>query len=204
MKKWLCVIVLVGFAACQKGVDLSDTDGTGISGGTTNSIVGTWKFISVSGNQQTLNEYAENDTDYKSVATSIFTTEDSTGTFTFNADSTYSADNVGYNLSYTTNIYDYANGVLTDSSQQPATFPLTASNSTGTYELIGSDSILFTSGNILSTNNTPIQANGGKYKINGSTLTLTEVMSQDTTSNIGGLPEHLIEGGTYIITLRKQ
>ena len=203
MKKWYCFFIVIVFTACQKGIDWSYEPG---SGSTQNNITGTWKFVSLSGNQQSITEYTQSDTDYKTIAIASFTTTDSSGEFSFNNDSTFSATNIDYNLSYTTYIHRYKNGILSDSEAIPASYPLDSSTFEGTYELINNDSIYFPRGYILSSglNIASNTASGGKYNKSGNILTITQSATTDSTENIGGLPFHITDSQTFVTTLQKE
>ena len=204
MKKWLCIIVLVGFAACQKGVEPFTDSETGSGGaGTSASIVGTWKFDSFSVNDQNTLTTVQSDTIYKTITNVNFATTNNSGTFTFKNDSTFSANNIAYDLSYITNSYNYANDVLIDSNKIPASYPLDSLNTTNKYELIGNDSIYFPQGYVISFGTTLATAIGGKFKINGNILSIMLTVNKDTSNN-SGIPYNLIDEGTFTTILKKQ
>ena len=203
MKKWYCLITVIMFSACQKGIDW----GLDVNpGGTANSITGTWKFVSITANTQYTSAYTQSDTNYKTITNSNYTSINNTGTITFNADSTCVSSGVGYDISDTAVGYNYQNGVLVDSSALPFSFSVDSSSSTARYALIGSDSIAHSSGFIPVSTNTTTQSltSGGKYNISGNTLTLTELYTKDTAIVISGVSNATTESGKFIITLQKQ
>lgn len=203
MKKWYCLIAVIMFTACQKGVDFSMDPG---SGQTNNAIIGTWKFVSLSGNTQAATAYTQADSAYKSITYSNYTTTDSTGTISFTSDSSFNATGISYKLFFTANSYNYTNGILVDSNASLINYPFDSSNSNGTYELIGSDSIYFPKNFIFTADSSPtlVTPSGGKINISGNTLTITQVIYKDSTAQSGGTPYNIIESGTFVITLHKQ
>lgn len=204
MKRKYCLIAvaILFITSCQKEIEPFDDSG---STGTGTSISGTWNFVSLNGNTQSTQEYNESGTDYKTITYSNYTTINNTGTITFN-DSTFNSANIGYYISSLLNGYDYENGVLVDSTQMPFSITIDSSNSTGKYELIGSDSIYFPQGSFVSVSGSQVQAepSGAKYTLSGNTLTITQMVSKDTTQDILGIPYHTIEAGTFVISLQKQ
>ena len=146
------------------------------------------------------------DTDYKTITYSNYSSVDSTGTVTFNADSTCSSSDLSYNAFSAFNSYNYKNGLLVDSSSMPFNLMVDSSNSTGNYELIGNDSIAHTADFFPLSSNAVTQnlLTGGRYSISGNTLTITELYHKDTALVISGISNATTESGKFIITLQKQ
>jgi hypothetical protein len=203
MKKKYCLIAFILLAACQKGVEPFDdnTDSTG-----TTTISGTWNFISLNGNTQSIQEYTDDITDYSTTTTSAYTSTNNTGSITF-GDSDFTSINIGYLVSSEYISYNYENGVLIDTVHMPFSITIDSSNSTGSYKLIGSDSIYFPGGNLISFNGSQSvqgEPSGGKFSVSGNTLTLTQMINKDTMIDLLGVPIHTKEEGTFVIKLQKQ
>lgn len=203
MKKKYALILICFLVACQKGIEPFDDNSGSNQNGT--DISGTWNFISMEAHTQSTIEYAQDDTDYKAVTLSDYITQNNKGTVTFDSGNCNSS-NLGYVIADSFSLYDYKNNILADSSQLPFNYSVDNSNSTGTYKIIGSDSIYFPQGGFVSYNGISEQsiASGGKFSINGNTLTITEKFYRDTTELYGGIPNYLNESGTVVIQLQKK
>ncbi len=202
MKKWLYFFAFfILFSACQKVIEPFD-DSDSVQNNT--SINGTWNFVSLEGHTQTTLEYTEADTNYKSVSYSDYISTDSTGTITFDS-TTFNSAAIGYNVNSIINEYNYQNDVLVDSSQMPFSIIVSNSNSTGNYQLIGSDSIYFPAGSFVAADGTTTtQPSGGKINVNGNKLTIIQMINKDTTQITGLVPYRLIKTGTFVSVLQKK
>ena len=203
MKKYFLITAIILFTACQKGIEpFDDTGGSTPSG---NDVKGTWNFISLTANTQSIAEYTDSGIDYKTITNSNYVSTDSTGSITF-GDSTFNSANISYYVSSELTGYDYQNNILIDSTQMPFNITIDSSNSSGTYKLIGSDSIYFPSGSFISVSGstTQSQPSGGKINISGNNLIITQQLYKDTTQQIAGVPYRTIETGTFNILLQKQ
>jgi len=203
MKKKYCLVLIILFTACQKGIEPFN-DNTGSSG--TSPVSGTWNFISLTGNTQAIQEFTDDSIDYSTTTNSAYTSTNNTGTITF-SDSDFTSNNIGYLVSSEFTSYNYENGVLIDTVHLPFSITIDSSNAAGTYKLIGSDSIYFPAGGFVSYNgNEPAQAvpSGGKFSISGNILTITQMISRDTTQVILGVPLHTVESGTFVVKLQKK
>ena len=203
MKKKYCLVLIILFTACQKGIEPFN-DNTGSSG--TSPVSGTWNFISLTGNTQAIQEFTDDSIDYSTTTNSAYTSTNNTGTITF-SDSDFTSNNIGYLVSSEFTSYNYENGVLIDTVHLPFSITIDSSNAAGTYKLIGSDSIYFPSGSFISVSGsapTQSEPGGGKISISGNTLTITQLLNKDTTEQISGLPYHLTETGTFDMLLQKQ
>ena len=202
-RKCFLVAVIILFTACQKGIEPFEI--TGDSTQTGNDITGTWNFTGLTAHTKSSQEYNDSLVDYKTITYSDYTAANATGSITF-GDSDLTETNLGYLVSSNLTGYNYENGVLVDSVQMPFSIAYDSVNATGTYKLIGSDSIYFPEGFISVSGADPVQAqpSGGKYSISGNVLTLTEMVSQDTMQNISGIPYHTINSGTFIFQFLKK
>ena len=199
--KYYLIAAIILFTACQKGIEPFDDTGTQ----TGNDIKGTWNFISLTANTQFISEYTDSGIDYKTIANSNYVSTNNTGKIIF-ADSAFNSTDIGYYVSSNLAGYEYQNNVLVDSTQLPFSITVDSSNSSGTYKLIGSDSIYFPSGTFISVSDSTSQSqpSGGKISISGNRLTITQLLNKDTTQLITGIPYHTIETGTFNILLQKQ
>ncbi len=199
--KYYLIAAIILFTACQKGIEPFDDTGAQ----TGNDIKGTWSFVSLTANTQSTAEYTDSGIDYKTIANSNYVSTNNTGIIVF-GDSTFNSTNIGYYVSSNLAGYEYQNNVLVDSTQMPFSITVDSSNSSGTYKLIGSDSIYFPSGTFISVSGSTSQSapSGGKISISGNRLTITQLLNKDTTQLITGIPYHTIETGTFNILLQKQ
>jgi hypothetical protein len=199
--KYYLIAAIILFTACQKGIEPFDDTGTQ----TGNDIKGTWNFVSLTANTQFISEYTDSGIDYKTIANSNYVSTNNTGKIIF-ADSAFNSTDIGYYVSSNLAGYEYQNNVLVDSTQLPFSITVDSSNSSGTYKLIGSDSIYFPSGTFISVSDSTSQSqpSGGKISISGNRLTITQLLNKDTTQLITGIPYHTIETGTFNILLQKQ
>jgi len=202
MKKRYCLIAaIILFTACQKGIEPFDDTGTQ----TGSDIKGTWKFVSLTANTQATAEYTDSGIYYKTITNSNYVSTNNTGTITF-GDSTFNSTGISYYVSSELAGYDYQNNILIDSTQMPFSITVDSSNSSGTYKLIGNDSIYFPTGSFISFSGSTTQSEpgGGKISINGNMLTITQLLNKDTTQQITGIPYHKKETGTFDIMLQKK
>jgi len=85
---------------------------------------------------------------------------------------------------------------------------LPQSTSSGSYKLIGSDSIYFPQGGITVTvdGNEYYQsgASGGRYSFNGTLLTITQNVTKDSTFNDSGETYNMVESASTSIEMEKQ
>ena len=199
--KYYLIAAIILFTACQKGIEPFNDTGTQ----TGNDIKGTWNFVSLTANTQFISEYTDSGIDYKTIANSNYVSTNNTGKIIF-ADSAFNSTDIGYYVSSNLAGYEYQNNVLVDSTQLPFSITVDSSNSSGTYKLIGSDSIYFPSGTFISVSDSTSQTqpSGGKISISGNRLTITQLLNKDTTQLITGIPYHTIETGTFNILLQKQ
>ncbi|HYJ63648.1 MAG TPA: hypothetical protein VEV62_07885 [Parafilimonas sp.] len=199
--KYYLIAAIILFTACQKGIEPFNDTGTQ----TGNDIKGTWNFVSLTANTQFISEYTDSGIDYKTIANSNYVSTNNTGKIIF-ADSAFNSTDIGYYVSSNLAGYEYQNNVLVDSTQLPFSITVDSSNSSGTYKLIGSDSIYFPSGTFISVSDSTSQSqpSGGKISISGNRLTITQLLNKDTTQLITGIPYHTIETGTFNILLQKQ
>ena len=140
MKKLFAPLLLstfILFAACKK-----DNTSSGNS-----AIGGTYKFKYISAKTSSSITGSLGD---KTVTTSDYTTTNNGGTVTF-SNGTLTAAGLTYTVDTEAKLYEYDGTNLLDSTSFPFTFTLQQSTSSGSYKLIGSDSIYFPQGGITAT-----------------------------------------------------
>jgi hypothetical protein len=189
----LSAIVLL--AACNKESSNSNTS---------SAIEGTYnfKYISAKTNSDITGSFGD-----KVITTSDYTTTSNAGTITF-SNSMLTATGLTYTVDTEAKYYLYDGANLLDSSSFPFTFTLPASNSSGQYQLIGSDSIYFPQGGITAAidGNGYYQsgASGGRYTLNGKLLTITQSFVKDSTFDDSGETYNMIESASASIVMEKQ
>ena len=197
MKK--IIILLVGIVStfiisCKK-----DSDSPSAT-----AINGTWTFISMTANTSSTVEATEGSETDKTITKSNYTTEDNSGTITFDA-STMTTDKVSYSVNTIAKGYTYLNNVFVDSMEAPFNFVMPPSSSTITYKMVGTDSIYFDQGSVFMSGATQSTApGGGKIKMEGDILYLTQSGRQTIVQNVPGMTIKTDEGGTVVIKLKKQ
>ena len=187
----LSAIILL--AACKKET----------TGGNT-SIEGTYKFkyISAKTSSSITGNYGD-----KTVTTSEYSTTDNGGSVSL-VNGALTATNLTYSVAAQAKLYEYDGANLLDSSSYPFSFTLPPSNSAGQYKLIGADSIYFSQGGITAgvdgSGSYQTSASGGHYSISGNLLTITQVVSKDSTFGESGETYNMIETGISSLVLEKQ
>jgi hypothetical protein len=209
MKKkfFITILHIFIFASCQK--ELAEFHDDGNNGGRdgdnpTNTIEGTWNFVSMESKTQNILETKLLSSTKKTVSFLDYITSKNSGTLSFN-DSVIKATALTFTASYTMKSYKYKNGMLSDSLKIPVNFTLPSMNASSKYELIGADSIHFPHTTIFYVPNSGIQSlpPGVKFTLTDSTLTLIGHVNTDTTKIISGIQSRFIETGIVTVTLKK-
>jgi hypothetical protein len=159
---------------------------------TSQGIAGTWNFLGMKANTQTT---ANEGSGVTLKANSSFITTKNLGTITFSTDSMV-VSGLGYTVDTTFMAYFYYNNVLYDSSKQTASYTIPPTSANAKYSVIGSDSLYFPKGGILSALDSSATGQGCMYVLQGDSLTLT-ANGIDTT----GGAQTLIQA---VISLKRQ
>lgn len=171
---------------------------------TSSGIDGTYTFKYISAKTNSTRTDSNGD---KSVMISNYTSTNNQGTIVFN-NSSLSATGLSYEVNAIAFGYDYVGSGLLDSTSSTYTYILPASNSSSSYELIGTDSIYFPNGfiTVVAGQSGPTQygPSGGHYSLSGNTLTLTQSVSKDTSFQESGINFQLVESATPGMVLEKQ
>ena len=195
------VLALVFLISCQKEVS-SDQIASG-GGSTSQSIIGNYKFISMTASTYSAVDVALPGNEEKDITISNYITKDNTGTIAITA-STFASNNVGYSIDTIANVYTYINGSLFDSTQMPFQFAVPPGSSTASYKTVGSDSLYFTSGSAVSGGTTQqTQASGGRWKWNGNLLYMTFRTSQTSSQTVQGTQAVTTDTAYVVYTLQK-
>lgn len=194
------VLMCVFFNSCQKEVtgELPTEPET-----PTGDIMGNYKFVSLT---QTSNvtQQVKNGTDIEQVVTvATFTSTNNTGTLRINSH-TMSTTNIAYTANMLARVYRYSNGALLDSTDMPFQFNMPSSSSTTSYKRIGTDSVYFSSGNILMSDvMQPTQPIGARLKVEGDKLYIMQNADLSTTQNTQGTTIITLSKATAVITLQR-
>jgi hypothetical protein len=191
-------LFLLPFIACKKNN----------AGGPPAALAGNWSFVSVAAHTQSTETDISGIDTFKEIITYQYTSTNNMGVINFSADSMYEKG-LGYSIAPETEAYDYNNGILKDSvSLPPLSFTLPTTNTATNYQLVGTDSIYYPDGGILSMSGTagtsPAGAAGGHYVISGGTMTITISINDSTTQSGVGFTGKRVVQGPEVVTLKKQ
>jgi hypothetical protein len=199
MRKTASVAVQVVFFICFIGCS-KDNNSTNAS-----SLSGNWTFVGIKAQTSSTDTDNEAGEIFKTITTSSYTSISNGGTLGISGN-TMTGTGITYTINDTSLVKDYDNNVLTDTFSYvfpPIKIPPT--NSTSTFEVIGTDSIHYVSGSMLGSGGTSDPAaSGARFSISGNLLTLTSNIVQDKIVDTLGttIMEH--EEATVITTLQKQ
>jgi hypothetical protein len=153
--------------ACKKHNDTLASQGLG----------GTWIFLTANVQTQVTEDFGGGVT---MASNANFFTRNNTGTMTFNTDSMV-IRGLGYSVDTTTKANFYLNNVLYGDTLVAVSYTVPPTSSTAKYSIIGSDSLYFPKGGILTALDSTSKGQGGRYTINGDSLTLA-THTTDTTN----------------------
>ncbi len=184
-------------------------NGSGTGTGTSGSLVGNWKFLYLMANTVANTQYNAGGVLYLANTTSDYTTTGNTGTIAITS-TTMNSSNLGYTVNATAYETTYLNGTQFGSPiSLPFSSSVSGSSSSVNYQLVGTDSIYFASGGIVSSpsltgGTQPSVAEGGKYHFNGDTLFLTINANMTFTQDTLGVTATINEKATETSVLLKQ
>jgi hypothetical protein len=206
-------VIVLGLASCQKeinGEDITPPGGGPVPGDTipnsTNTEVGVWNFVSVSGTVSQTAELSQAGSSIKGVTATSFTSQNNAGTVTFD-NVTMTASGVTFNVNTSAKTYIYMNGALYDSVQTPFNQTVPAQNATSGYKKIGTDSLNFQDGgflNVLTGGLLPSAPSGCKITFAGNVMKMTIVYDTVTTQDYQGIPAKLTIHSVLVATLQKR
>lgn len=171
MRKTLLILLPVGFllffAACKKS-----------SSNSTKGLTGTWAFLGGSAQIQSTSQQPGGVT---MVTNTNYLTKNNTGTMTFKTDSLI-ISGLGYSVDTTIKAYFYYNGTVYDSATQQVSLSIPPTSATAKYTMVGTDSLYFPNGGILSALDSASVGQGSTYVLKGDSLS---ILSQTTDSSSG-------------------
>jgi hypothetical protein len=211
----LFVVFVFVLASCQKDVSNENavtpppvggplpTDTTPSTG--TNTEVGNWKFISLSGKLGQTAEFSQLGGAAKAVSSGTFTSQNNGGTVTFD-NSTMTANGITMAVNTTTQTNIYLNGTLVNSMQTPLNESFPPQSATSSYKKVGADSLYFADGgflNALTGGLLPNTPTGCKLKFEGSLMKMTVIVDTVTTQDFQGVPAKVHVRAELVATLQK-
>lgn len=209
----LIATLVLGLASCQKeinGEDITPPGGGPVPGDTiptnTNTEVGVWNFVSVSGTVSQTAELSQAGSSIKGITATSFTSQNNAGTVTFDS-VTMTASGVTFNVNTSAKTYVYMNGVLYDSVQTPFNQTVPAQNASSGYKKIGSDSLNFQDGgflDVLTGGLLPSAPSGCKITFAGNIMKMTIVYDTVTTQDYQGIPAKITIHSVLVATLQKR
>jgi hypothetical protein len=216
MRKCYHFLLLIAFvmavASCQKevsGGDVTPPVGGPVPGDTipagSNTEVGDWKFISLSGKLAQTAEFSQAGLAFKAISSSNFTSQNNGGTVTFDSQK-MTANGITMSVNASAKTYIYTNGLLLDSLQTPLDQTLSPQNVTSNYTKIGADSLHFQDGGFLSALTggvLPASPTGCKLKFEGNLMKMTVVYDTVTTQDYQGIPAKITLRAELVATLQK-
>lgn len=186
--------IAILFASCKKDDEKKAAAG----------IQGTYKLKSLSA--QTNSTITGTDGE-KEVATADYTSINNAGIVVIDA-SSFTSTGLSYEVNSTASASFYQDNQFVDSFSIPFNVVIPATNSTATYKLIGTDSIYFQGGNMISgigpDGSIQSGASGGRYTLNDNLLTLKQTASRDSSFQDSGVTFSMVETVTATIILEKQ
>lgn len=194
MKKYLQLTLLaitVLIYSCKKDDANADT-----------AIQGTYKLTYLTAKT---NSTITDDDGGKAVSTSDYTTIDNHGTIVFDA-SKLTTTGISYSVNSVSSNYFYQDNELIDSVSFPLVVTIPPISSAGTYKLIGADSIYISAGLVPTAGSgaTVMEGSGGRYKMDGKVLTITEHFLKDSVFTESGISYHQRASGVSSIVMEKQ
>jgi hypothetical protein len=187
-------MVCIFFTACKK-----DNNTTNSS-----SLSGDWTFEGFNAQTSSTDIDNEGGEIFKTVTTSNYTTGSNGGSVNISGN-TMTGTGITYSANMLVFVSDYDDNVLDDTLSTYLPINIPATNSVSTFEVIGSDSIHYTSASMFGSggNGSPA-SDGAKFSISGDVLTLTSSVIQDKTIDTLGETIMQHETATVIATLQRK
>ncbi|MEX6687405.1 hypothetical protein QTN47_07890 [Danxiaibacter flavus] len=181
----LILFASIFFIGCQKEVSENPP-----ATAATRGLAGNYKLISVELESVVSMETKDGDDNEKTVSLTHYISKDNKGTVKFDA-TTIATNNIAYTIDATMKGYIYINGILQDSVTSPLQLSTPPVSSVVPYEVIGTDSIYFSSGSFFvdaSASSTPTASkpSGGKFKLEGDKLYITSFINESGIKDVQG------------------
>ncbi|MBS1577019.1 MAG: hypothetical protein JST09_17105 [Bacteroidetes bacterium] len=191
----LLITATVCFISCKK--DSSDTPNN-------QSIVGNYKFVSLTASTISTQIVSDGVTEDKSVTYSNYTTKNNTGTLVID-DKNITSTDLSYSVDTIAKAYFYEDNILIDSTESNFHIDIPASSATSGYTLVSTDSIYMISGSMFFNGSTSSTGPAGvRYKVEGDKLYIYGGNSKTTQQNQSGYIVNQKAEATVIITYQKQ
>lgn len=188
---YLLAIATTVLASCSKEESLEPGDNTGGNGGATQALIGTYDFLFMAAHTESDITMTVSGETMRSVTISDYVSKENAGTYEFTANEMKSSG-IGYKVDTMAKAWSYTNGQLDGEFEAPFTFSVSGYNSSGTYKLIGTDSLYSVSGFASvptgsGQTNIPIEPSGTKFSWSGDTLTFYGQYAAVQTQTQGGV-----------------
>jgi hypothetical protein len=192
---WAFISMLcIFFIACKKDNNTTSTSG----------LSGDWTFEGFNAQTSSTDIDNEGSDIFKTVSTSNYTTTANGGTVNISGN-TMTGTGITYSANMLVFVSDYDNDVLDDTLSTFLPINIPATNSVSTFDVIGSDSIHYTSASMFGSggNGSPA-SDGAKFSISGDILTLTSSVIQDKIIDTLGETITQHETATVVATLKRK
>ena len=171
-------------------------------------LKGEYDFVSVSIDAITTSESSQAGLIMRSVSKVIYTSKNNRGTYSFDGKNVIGTD-VAYSIDTTLNTLFYTGDPEPLEMDMPFVVDLPPYSSTGTYRVIGTDSLFFEGGFVsgpVSTGSPSMASppSGGKFYFSGDLLVLTSRVDHTSTVTEMGLTVTNSTHGNTTVRLRKK
>lgn len=190
----LTVIVLFFVLSCSK-----DNNSSGSS-----ALAGTWVFNGLHAKTSSTVSDTQGGIQYTTVSTSDYTTTSNGGTVKISGN-TMTGTGITYSATINVLATDYVGTTILDTFSTTIPFNVPPTNSVSSFEVIGKDSIHYTSAAIFGAAGSGAPAvTGSKFSIDGDVLTLTSNVVQDKVFDSLGVVITQHDAAFVVTTLQKQ
>jgi hypothetical protein len=189
---YLLAIGAATFASCSKEESIEPGNNGGGGGAGTQALIGTYDFLYMAAHTESDITMTMAGETMRTVTISDYVSKQNTGIYEFTAKEMKSAG-IGYTVDTVVKAWSYTNGQLDEEFEAPFTFSTTGYTSSGTYKLIGTDSIYSESGFASvptgggGQTNIPIEPSGTKFFWSGDTLTFYGQYAAVVTQTVQGM-----------------
>ncbi len=189
----MLVAILVCLISCSKDNNTSSS-----------VLAGSWTFNGFHAKTYSSAMDVEAGIQYTTVTTSEYTTTSNGGTVKISGN-TMTGTGITYAADMNIFATDYEGTMITDTFSTTAPFNVPPTNSVTTFEVIGTDSIHYTSPGLFGSAGSGMPAaSGSRFSIEGDILTLTSNVAQDKVFDTLGVIITQHETATVVATLKKQ
>jgi hypothetical protein len=208
MKKrlWLLNVffLILVLSSCQKELSFNEAEtNNGNSPGHT-VLSGNWKFTGATAEGQSTAELTDLP-GFLTVSSMNYTTSNNNGTLKIEA-TKMSYTGFSYTATGAMEIAIYQGGSLLSSQSLPLSFNIPASSSSSDYKQIGSDSLYFVGGGLISiggVGDVSQQAGGAKFKIENGKLTISAIINESTIETVSGFEQKTTTTKKATLTFQK-